>query len=65
MKLAKKIKNSFNDKTNLVINSLLKPMADTMLKTAYDLTDKSLSFDDYSKQFYDLYKINYQKRKDD
>lgn len=63
MKLVNKIKNSFNDKTNLVINSLFKPLADTMLQTAYDLTDKSLSFEYYSKQFYDLYKINYQKRK--
>lgn len=64
MKLVNKIKNSFNDKTNSVINSFLKPLADTMLITAYDLTDKSLSFEDYSKQFYELYKVNYQKRKE-
>ena len=64
MKLANKVKNRFDEKTNLFINSLLKPLADTMLKTAYDLTDKTLSFEDYSKQFYDLYKINYRKRKD-
>lgn len=63
MKLVNKIKNSFNEKTNSVINSLLKPMADIMLKTAYDLTDKRLSFEDYSTQFYELYKLNYQKRK--
>lgn len=64
MKLTNKIKNSFNEKTNSTINLLLKPMVNTMLKTAFDLTDKTLSFEDYSKQFYELYKINYQKRKD-
>lgn len=64
MKLVNKIKNSFNDKTNSVINSLLKPLADTMLQTAYDLTDKTYSYEAYSKQFYELYKVNYQKRKD-
>ena len=64
MKLTNKIKNSFIDKTNSVINSLLKPLADTMLMTAYDLTDKTLSFEEYSRQFYELYKVNYLKRKE-
>ena len=63
MKLVNKIKNSFDDKANSVINSFLKPLADTMLQTAYDLTDKTYSYEEYSKQFYELYKVNYQKRK--
>lgn len=65
MKLVNEIKNSLNAKANSVIETLLKPLADTMLQTAYDMTDKSLTFEVYSKQFYELYKINYQKRKDD